>query len=73
MIDPKSLTRHYSRFRVTERVLLTGHSHQAWPDAGFEGQTRAWTDAAELVDDKWERAFTMASAVRRGFGPPPPR
>lgn len=67
MIDPKSLTRHYTRFRVTERVLLTGHSHQAWPDAGLEGQTRAWTDAAELVDDKWERAFAMASAVRRGF------
>lgn len=67
MIDPKSLTRHYTRFRVTERVLLTGHSHQAWPDAGFEGQARAWTDAAELVDDKWERAFAMASAVRRGF------
>lgn len=67
MIDPKTLTRHYSRFRVTERVLLTGHSHQAWPDAGLEGQARAWTDAAELVDDKWERAFSMASAVRRGF------
>ena len=67
MIDPQTLTRHYTRFRVTERVLLTGHSHQAWPDAGFEGQMCAWTDAAELVDDKWERAFTMASAVRRGF------
>ncbi|HWZ27817.1 MAG TPA: hypothetical protein VNX15_04600 [Gemmatimonadales bacterium] len=67
MIDPNALTHQYSRFRVTDRVLLTGHSHQAWPDAGFEGQMRAWTDAAELVDDKWERAFTMASAVRRGF------
>ncbi|HEX4562130.1 MAG TPA: hypothetical protein VH113_09900 [Gemmatimonadales bacterium] len=67
MIDPKSLTRHYTRFRVTERILLTGHSHQAWPDSGFEGQSRAWMDAAELVDDKWERAFAMAGAVRRGF------
>ena len=28
---------HYSRFRVAERLLLTGHSHQAWPDGGFEG------------------------------------
>jgi selenocysteine lyase/cysteine desulfurase len=67
VIDPKSLTRHYTRFRVTERILLTGHSHQAWPDSGFEGQSRAWMDAAELVDDKWERAFAMAGAVRRGF------
>jgi len=58
------LAKHYSRFRVTERVLLTGHSHQAWPDAGFEGQQRAWLDAAEFVDDKWPRAFEQAERVR---------
>ena len=67
MIDPAELARHYTRFRVTERILLTGHSHQAWPDQGFDGQTRAWADAAELVDDKWERAFVEAQAVRAGF------
>ena len=37
---------HYSRFRVAERLLLTGHSHQAWPDVGFEGVVEAWEDAA---------------------------
>ena len=58
---------HYSRFRVTERVLLTGHSHQAWPDVGFEAQQRAWLDAAELVDDKWDRAAQQAAHVREGF------
>src|SRR5436190_9060633 len=58
------LAKHYSRFRVTERVLLTGHSHQAWPDVGFEGQQRAWLDAAEFVDDKWARAFEQAARVR---------
>jgi len=63
----EALARHYSRFRVAERILLTGHSHQAWPDAGFEGQQRAWLDAAELVDDMWERAFAQADAVRQGF------
>ena len=67
MIEPEALARHYSRFRVSERVLLTGHSHQAWPDSGFEGQQRAWLDAAELVDDMWERAFAQADLVRRGF------
>lgn len=61
------LAAHYSRFRVTERILLTGHSHQAWPDVGFEAQQRAWVDAAELVDDKWERAFEQAARVRAGF------
>ena len=58
---------HYSRFRVTERVLLTGHSHQAWPDEAFEAQQRAWLDAAELVDDKWSRAEAQAALVREGF------
>jgi len=61
------LARHYSRFRVGGRLLLTGHSHQAWPDAGFDAQQRAWLDAAELVDDKWERAASQAAAVRAGF------
>ena len=31
---------HYSRFRVAERLLLTGHSHQAWPDVGVRGAAR---------------------------------
>ncbi|MGH9262574.1 MAG: kynureninase, partial [Acidimicrobiales bacterium] len=46
---------------------MTGHSHQAWPDRGFDGQQQAWLDAAEHVDDKWERAFAQADALRRGF------
>ena len=63
----EDLVRHYSRFRVSERVLLTGHSHQAWPDVAFDAQQQAWLDAAELVDGKWERAFEVAAEVRAGF------
>ena len=58
------LAAHYSRFRVSERLLLTGHSHQAWPDVGFAAQQRAWLDAAELVDEKWERAMEQAARVQ---------
>lgn len=64
---PNALALHYGRFRVAERLLLTGHSHQAWPDRGFNGQRQAWLDAAELVDEKWERAFARAERVRRGY------
>jgi kynureninase len=63
----EGLAAHYSRFRVAERLLLTGHSHQAWPDVGFEAQQRAWVDAAELVDDKWDEAARQADLVRAGF------
>lgn len=66
-VDPTALARHYTRFRVAERVLLTGHSHQAWPDVGFAAQQQAWLDAAEYVDDKWDRAFAKADRVRAGF------
>jgi kynureninase len=65
--EPNSLAPRYARFRVGERLLFTGHSHQAWPDAGFEGQVEAWNDAAELADGKWERAFARAGRVRAGF------
>jgi kynureninase len=61
------LASHYSRFRVTERVLLTGHSHQAWPDVSFDAQQRAWLDAATLVDDKWARAAAVADEVVAGW------
>lgn len=65
--DPSPLAADYSRFRVAERILLSGHSHQAWPDRGLAGQVRAWEDAARLVDDKWERAFERADRVREGY------
>jgi selenocysteine lyase/cysteine desulfurase len=65
--SPNALARHYSRFAVSERLLLTGHSHQAWPDTGFEAQSAAWLDAAQYVDDKWDRAFERADRVRDGF------
>ena len=61
------LARHYRRFRVSERLLLTGHSHQAWPDVAFDAQQRAWLDAAEYVDEKWERAAKQA-ARHQGVG-----
>jgi kynureninase len=65
--SPNALAPHYGRFRVAERLLLTGHSHQAWPDVGLEGQVEAWNDAALLVDDKWGRAMEKADRVRAGF------
>jgi kynureninase len=58
------LAGHYSRFRVAERLLLTGHSHQAWPDVGFDAHQQAWLDAAEFVDEKWARAAEHAERVR---------
>jgi kynureninase len=62
----EGLAEHYSAFRVSERLFLTGHSHQAWPDVAREGQLEAWQDAAEHADLKWERAFAKAERLREG-------
>jgi len=52
---------------VGDRILLTGHSHQAWPDVAFDAQMQAWKDAAESVDGKWELAAAIADEVREGY------
>jgi kynureninase len=65
--SPNALAPHYSRFRVAERLLLTGHSHQAWPDVARDGLMAAFDDAAAAVDDKWELAFARAEQVRRAL------
>src|SRR6188474_2856932 len=58
--SPNALAGAYARFRVADRLLLTGHSHQAWPDCSFEAQQQSWYHAAALVDDKWETALARA-------------
>ena len=65
--SPNKLSPYYSKFKVQERLLFTGHSHQAWPDCGFEAQKEAWNDAANLVDEKWEKAFEKAEEVKKGY------
>jgi kynureninase len=67
LIRAEELAPHYSRFRVSERLLLTGHSHQAWPDVAREGVVEAWEEAALHVDEKWGRALEKAERVRDGF------
>jgi selenocysteine lyase/cysteine desulfurase len=57
----------YRRFLEPKRILLSGHSHQAWPDAAREAQLAAFDDAARWVDDKWDKAvFPLADEVGRG-------
>lgn len=66
----------YSSFLASGRVLLTGHSHQAWPDVARDALVRSFDDAARHVDDKWSEAvFPKMDAVgravldRMGFDP----
>jgi len=39
------------------RLHFAAHSHHLWPDASFDGQAQAWTDAARLADRKWDKVM----------------
>jgi kynureninase len=65
--SPNSLASHYRHFRVADRLLLTGHSHQAWPDIALEGQTRAWSDAAEYADGQWAHVADRVDRITAGY------
>ena len=68
-LDPRALRAHYRQFLsvppgASRRILLTGHSHQAWPDVARAGQDQAFLDAATHVDDKWSRVFAIQDELR---------
>ena len=49
-------------------MLLTGHSHQAWPDVARDALAACFDDAARLVDDKWgEAVFPRMKRVGEGI------
>ncbi|NBV57626.1 MAG: hypothetical protein EBR72_07520 [Bacteroidetes bacterium] len=60
----QALLPHYAHFNVANRLLFTGHSHQAWPDVALEGQTEYFHASAELIDKKWDVAFEKTEILR---------
>ena len=54
-----SLKDGFSRFLGSEpeRLHFAAHSHHPWPDVTYEAHRRAWEDAAEMMDDKWDHVF----------------
>ncbi|RZJ17951.1 MAG: class V aminotransferase [Brevundimonas sp.] len=39
------------------RLHFAAHSHHLWPDASFDGQMQAWTEANLHADRKWDLIF----------------
>ena len=64
--DLEAFRRAYASFLDHDRVLLSGHSHQAWPDVARAAQMAYFDDSARFVDEKWERAvFPKMESVQR--------
>ncbi|MCC7537074.1 MAG: aminotransferase class V-fold PLP-dependent enzyme, partial [Deltaproteobacteria bacterium] len=65
-LDLDAFRAAYGAFLRADRVLLTGHSHQAWPDVAEAAHRQAFLDAARFVDDKWSEAvFPLIARVSR--------
>lgn len=70
IVDTTVIRRAYQHFLNAEadRILLTGHSHQAWPDVVRDALVQFFDDSARLVDRKWEQAiFPKAELVGRSI------
>lgn len=50
-----------------ERLHFAAHSHHLWPDASYEGQVEAWTDAALLADHKWDKIMGPIWEEAQGY------
>lgn len=59
-----ALQPHYSHFNVANRLLFTGHSHQAWPDVAFSGIQDYMRIVADRVDTKWDIGFEKTEVLR---------
>jgi len=58
------LAAHYTHFDVENKLLFTGHSHQAWPDVALDGLIEAFDTSARLVDTKWDVVFEKIEVMR---------
>jgi selenocysteine lyase/cysteine desulfurase len=58
------LAPHYTYFNVSDRLLFSGHSHQAWPDVALDGLRESFKVASSHVDTKWGVAFEKAEVLR---------
>lgn len=71
------LKHRFSRFTESGILHFASHSHHLWPDVAYDAHRRAWLDAAELIDDKWDKVFgevipRMQGHVARLLGLPDP-
>ncbi|KAK0341208.1 hypothetical protein LTR94_027350, partial [Friedmanniomyces endolithicus] len=41
-----------------DRLHFAAHSHHLWPDVSFQAQQKAWLDANQHADRKWDLIFS---------------
>lgn len=65
--SPNILSADYRHAGVAARIQLTGHTHQAIPDAAERGYAEHWDVLNKYGEERWEEVFSRAWRVREGF------
>ncbi len=42
-----------------DKLPFQAHSHHFWPDIAMEGMEQYWKDSTNLIDEKWEKIFSI--------------
>lgn len=64
---PNTLSQDYKHAAVAQRIMLTGHLHQALPDVCEKAYREHWDCLNKHGEERWDEVFQRADRLRRGF------
>lgn len=63
---PNCLSRDYQHAAVAQRIMLTGHIHQALPDVCEQAYKEHWDCLNKHGEERWGEVFRRADRLRQG-------
>jgi kynureninase len=64
---PNYLSQDYTHAAVAQRIMLTGHIHQALPDVCEKAYKEHWDCLNKYGEERWEEVFSRTDRLRQGF------
>lgn len=65
--SPNKLASAYTGSSVSQRIQLTGHTHQALPDVAQAAYQEHWDCLSKYGEERWDEVFDKAYTLREGF------
>ena len=65
--SPNLLSNDYKHAAVAQRIMLTGHIHQALPDVCEKAYKEHGDCLNKYGEERWEEVFGRADKRRQGF------
>lgn len=64
---PNLLSNDYTHAAVAQRIMLTGHVHQALPDICADSYKEHWDCLNKYGEERWDEVFARSDRLRAGF------